>query len=72
MTQLILDDEQVETIAQALGTLELCDQRGNILGYVAPRASQEEIAEAKRRLTIDGPRHTTQQVLARLKALEQE
>lgn len=35
MTQLIPDDEQVKAVAQAAGTVELCDQRGNIVGYVA-------------------------------------
>lgn len=71
MTRLILDDQQVQTVAKASGTLELCDQRGNIVGYLPPCPSQDEIAEAKRRLNTPGPRRTTQQILENLRAREQ-
>ena len=72
MTQLILDDEQVEAVRQAADRLEVRDRGGNLVAYLAKQSgfSPQEIAEAKRRMNSDGPWRTTQQVLDRLKSLE--
>ena len=71
MTQLIFNDEQVETVRQATERLEVRDRGGNLVAYLAkqPGFSPTEIAEAKRRMSSGGPWRTTQQVLARLHAL---
>lgn len=71
MTQIVLNDEQVKTVQSATGAVEVRDRHGNLLGYVARRTTEAEIAEAKRRLESDGPWYTTQQVLDHLKSLEQ-
>ena len=73
MTQIILNDDQVQSVRQATDTVELCDQSGVPLGFVARKvmATPEEIAEALRRLASPGPWHTTEQFVARLRALEQ-
>ena len=74
MTQIILNDDQVQTVRQATDTVELCDQSGSLVGYVTRKviATPEEIAEALRRVASPGPWHTTEQLLARLRVLEQQ
>jgi hypothetical protein len=71
MAQIILNQEQLKAVQEATGVVEIRDDRGNLLGYMTPRATQEQIAEAKRRLNSDGPWRTTQEVLNHLSALEQ-
>jgi hypothetical protein len=73
MTQIILNDDQVQTVRKATDTVVLCDQSGVLLGVVTQKvmASPEEIAEARRRLNSDGPWYTTAEMLARLHASEQ-
>ena len=74
MTQIILSDDQLRAIRQASGTVEIRDQNGILVGYVAPPAiaTEDEIAEARRRLKSNGPWHTTAEVLGRVRALEQK
>lgn len=74
MTQLILDDGQVEAVRNSADWLEARDSQGNLIAYLAkqPTATPEEIAEAKRRMNHDGPWHTTEQVVARLNALAEK
>ena len=71
MTQIVLSDDQAQTVQAATGAVEIRDRRGKLLGYVAPPPNDAEIAEAKRRLASDGPWYTTQQVMEHLKSLEQ-
>jgi len=71
MTQIILSDDQTRTVQAATGAVEVRDARGNLLGYMSPPPSDEEIAVAKRRLESEGPWYTTEQVLDHLKSLEQ-
>ncbi|MBI1904440.1 MAG: hypothetical protein HYS13_25370 [Planctomycetia bacterium] len=70
MPHIVVDDEQAKTISESTGYVEIRDQRGRRLGYVAPGFTEDEIAEAKRRLASDDPRYTTQQVLTHLRSLE--
>jgi len=74
MTQIILNDKQLEAVRQATGTVEIRDRTGVLVGYVTRQVmpTAEEIAEARRRLSSDGPWHTTAEVLSRLRALEQQ
>jgi hypothetical protein len=74
MTQLILDDEQVEAVRQATDRVEVRDQRGNLVAYFAkqPTATPEEIAIARSRMNWPGPWHTTDQFLAHLDAARPE
>jgi hypothetical protein len=73
MTQIILNDDQVQAVRQGTDPVEVCDPSGVLVGYVTRRvmATPEEIAEAKRRAASPGPWHTTEQFLARLQALEE-
>jgi hypothetical protein len=71
MTQIILSAEQAQAVIAASDAVELRDDQGLLLGYVARPASKGEVAEAKRRLESDGPWHTTEHVLKHLNSLEQ-
>ena len=71
MNQIILNDDQVKAVQAATGAVELRDQQGKLVGYIARPPSEEEIVEAQGRLTSQGPWHTTAQVMDHLDSLEQ-
>jgi hypothetical protein len=71
MTQIILSADQAQLVNAASDAVELRDDQGTLLGYVARSPSETEVAEARRRLATDGPWHTTEQVLKHLDSLEQ-
>jgi hypothetical protein len=66
MPQVILDDEQAKLLASALKPVEVRDRQGNLLGVIPPVWTEEDIADAKRRLASDEPRYTTAEVLEHL------
>lgn len=70
MTHIVLSDDQVRAVKSAPGAVELRDEQGNLLGYVARPTSRDRTAEAKRRLNSEGPWHSTDQVLEHLDSLE--
>jgi hypothetical protein len=73
MVQLILTEEQVQLMRASLGEfVQLCDPAGNVLVRIPPEMNQEFLAELKRRAAAPGPRYTSEQVQARLRALEAE
>jgi hypothetical protein len=85
MTQIILDNAQAQIVLQARGQVRFCDADGNLLGVLVPVVNDkpmdtstghgftdEEIEAAKRARDTPGPRSTTQEVLARLRAMRPE
>jgi len=70
MPHIVVDDRQAKIISETSQTVEIRDQHGNRLGYVAHPFTDEDIAVAKRRLQSDEPRFTTQEVLNHLRSLE--
>ncbi len=81
MGDLILTNAQAEVISQAKGPLTVKDANGRKLGQLIPaflegpnkiRISTREIAEIERRMALDGPWSTTEEVLQHLKAMETE
>jgi hypothetical protein len=72
MTQIILNDEQARVFVTAGESVELRDESGRLLGLASRGPTEEELAEARRRLASDGPWFTTQQVLDHLRSLEQQ
>lgn len=68
---IVVDDRQAKIISEAGQTVEILDQHGNHLGYVAHPFTDEDIAVAKRRLQSDEPRFTTQEVFSHLRSSEQ-
>ena len=71
MTQIVLNDDQLKAVLAAKDAVALRDTEGNLIGYISPPPSQEEIAEAKRRLYSSGPWFSTKEVLEHLDSLEQ-
>jgi hypothetical protein len=69
MTQLILTDDQAEVMRKAAGAVEVCNRRGELLGYFSRPPSAAETEEAKLRLSSEGPWYTTQQVIEHLDSL---
>ncbi|MEX2142832.1 MAG: hypothetical protein WD894_26485 [Pirellulales bacterium] len=70
MPHIVVDDQQARLITESSSNLEIRDQHGRRLGYVAHGFSDQDIALAKTRLASDEPRLTTQQVLDHLRSLE--
>lgn len=70
MTRLVLSDEQAQALSLSEETVELVDEQGNHLGYVATGFSREEIAQAERRAGSAGPWYTTEEVLKHLESME--
>jgi hypothetical protein len=72
MVAITLTDEQLKLLAAAAGRVQVRDSNGNVLGFIMPIWSEEDIAEAKRRARSPGLWFTGEQVQARLRALEEE
>lgn len=72
MQQIILTNEQAETIATVLNPVPVRDSKGSLLGTFTPIWTEDDIADAKRRLASDEPRYTTAQVVEYLRSLEQK
>ena len=82
MNYIVLDPQQTASVTAAIAPVEVRGPDGTVLGMIYPKHpnssgpeedpdfSAADIAEFKRRLASDSPRHTTQQVLDRLKSLE--
>jgi hypothetical protein len=72
MPQIVLNDEQAKIVATALQPVQVRDAKGNVLGTIPPSWTEEDIAEAKRRLASDEPWFTTAEVLAHVRSLKPE
>ncbi len=72
MLEVILTEEQAKIVARAEGPLVVRDPGGKVVGHIEPKLSPEVIAELKRRAASPGPWYTSEQVHARLVALQEE
>jgi hypothetical protein len=72
MAELILTDEQAKVVARAEGPVTVRDATGKYLGQMEPELTPAKIAELKRQAASPGPWYTSEQVHARLLALQQE
>ena len=70
MHHIVVDDQQATLISEATESVEIRDQEGRRVGYVAHGFTDEDVTLAKDRLASDEPRHTTQQVLDHLQSLD--
>jgi hypothetical protein len=75
MSSIILTPDQVQVLNESADAIVVLDPSGKVVGKIArsqpdPHFSDEDIAAAKAALRAPGPRHTTAEVLARLRALE--
>jgi hypothetical protein len=48
-----LPDEQAKVVAVSLKPLAVCDGNGRVLGTIAPIWTEEDVADAERRLASD-------------------
>ena len=72
MVKVVVTEDQAKVIAAAKEGVEFVDAAGKRLGFFARPFSEDDIAIARKRAASDEPRRTTQQVIDRLKSLEQE
>ena len=72
MVKVIVTEDQAKAIAAAKDGVEFVDASGNRLGFFARPFGEDDIAIARQRAASDEPRRSTQQVIDRLKSLEQE
>jgi len=70
MTQVVLNQEQSAIVAKSLVPVQVCSPSGEVLGIIEPAVTQEEIAEARRRLASDQPRYRTPEVIEYLESLD--
>jgi hypothetical protein len=68
MHHIVVDDQQAKIISESAGDIEIRDQMGRRLGYVAHGFTEADIAIAQHRIASDEPRYTTQQVLEHLQS----
>jgi hypothetical protein len=70
MHDIVLNEEQARVAAATLRPVQVRDTKGNVVGVFSPIWTEEDIADAKKRLGSDEPRFTTSQMLDYLKALK--
>ena len=70
MERIVLTDEQAKVVASATRPVPVCDGAGSVLGFLPPAWTEDDIAEAKKRLSSDAPRLSTAEILAYLRSLE--
>ena len=66
MSRIVVSDDQARIICAATGIVEICDEQGNHLGYVAFGFNSQDVAIARQRLASKEPRYTTKEVLQHL------
>ena len=72
MPHIVVDEEQARIISESAENIEIRDQSGRHLGFVAHSFSEQDIAAARTRAVSDEPRLTTGEVLDHLQSLETE
>lgn len=65
----LVSDDLCRAIAESNGHVRFVNEKGEVLGRFEPELSDEEMAEIRRRLASNEPRHTTREVLERLQSL---
>ncbi len=72
MTHITVDATQAELILNSGESIEIRDENGRHLGFVAHGFSDADVATAAERAASDEPRYTTEEVRAHLKSLADE
>ncbi len=71
MVQVVATNDQAKLLAESNECVEFVDSNGKRLGTLLRPPSDEDIQIAKDRIAGDGTRYTTDEVVARLRSLEQ-
>jgi hypothetical protein len=66
---IVLTAEQAHVLQEASETIELRDERGQVLTRMPPPAEAAVVLEAQRRLAAGGPRYSAAEVQARFQKL---
>ena len=78
MDRITLDSALVGKLRQAISSIDVCDEDGNVIGFFTPRIDSSEYEnieldisdeELQRRINSKEPRYTTAQVLRHLESL---
>jgi hypothetical protein len=72
MPEIVLTEEQAKVVLSSLKPILVKDSKGNFLGTLPPIWTEEDVAEAKRRLATETTWYTTEQVMAHLRSLEKK
>ena len=72
MPDLILTEEQAKIVAASFDFVIVRDAGGTVVGHIEPKLTPLQIAELKRRAASPGPWYRSDQVQARLRALQEE
>ncbi|TWU49032.1 hypothetical protein Poly51_49360 [Rubripirellula tenax] len=71
MVKVVATNDQAKLLAESNESVEFVDANGKRLGTLMRPPSDEDIRIAKERIAGDGKRHTTDEVVTRLRSLEQ-
>ena len=69
MNKIVIQNEVADQIRQSQGHIELVDSQGHRVGVVRRPPTDDEIAVAKARIGISGPKFTIDEVIAKVEAL---
>ena len=72
MSQIVVDAEEAALIKTAAKTVQVVDQEGKLVGFVTPAPTDEELEKWRRRLTVDEPTYSTEEVRNHLRSLESQ
>ena len=72
MVKIVVTEDQARLIAATEESVEIVDAAGNRLGFFARSFTDNDIAIARQRAASNEPRRTTQEVIERLKSLEEK
>ena len=71
MVRIVAKDELLRELERTDEVIEFVDANGKRLGTLVRPPSDEDIRIAKERLAGDGKRHTTEEVVAHLRSLDE-
>jgi hypothetical protein len=71
MVKIVAKDELLRELESTDEVIEFVDANGKRLGTLVRPPSDEDVRIAKERLTGDGKRYTTEEVVEHLRSLEQ-
>lgn len=72
MTQIVVDAHEAALIRMAERSVQVVDQAGNLVGFVKPAPTDEELEKWRQRLAVDEPTYTSEEVLDYLRSLERQ
>lgn len=71
MVKVVATADQAKLLAESTDCVEIVDADGKRLGTLLRPPSDEDIQIARDRIAGDGKRYTTEEVVSRLRSLEQ-